>query len=404
MSTSPIRFALAAVAALLALAPAGPAAADSLFFDFEPSLFAPGTVHGQEGWSSAGAAGMGCAPYDHEVVVNGAAAPASFAAQSLRISNAVTAGCFSDHTFSAETLDEAGETDARADGMSGGTRQPTFVGEFTVASMVPDAYQPGLQVTISPDRGDGARMSFLNIADTPDGLDLLFYDYQRGRTVDPCGCCPPFGCTLVAEGLDRSVPHVVAIEMDLVDGEENDVVRIFVDDVLVHTGTSWEDYFRDFQPPESRTVDSLLFRTSGGSAPGTAGAGFLFDDVLVSSGPTVANVDVRPNNTDNQVNTNSRQLVPIAILSSAGFDASLVDDTSVVARGAGPSTTRTSIEDVDGDGLDDTLLYFRARDLDDPTPEECADSDAMLELSGATFDGKPFVGMDRVTWLGPACN
>ena len=68
---------------------AGIAYADSLSIDFE--TYALGTIHGQDGWSSAGAAGSGCAMYDHAVVSN-TYGYASFGAQSLRISNAVTSG------------------------------------------------------------------------------------------------------------------------------------------------------------------------------------------------------------------------------------------------------------------------------------------------------------------------
>ena len=32
--------------------------------------------------------------------------------------------------------------------------------------------------------------------------------------------------------------------MDFVDGPSNDVVRVYIDGVLVHTGTSWENYYR----------------------------------------------------------------------------------------------------------------------------------------------------------------
>ena len=61
--------------------------------------------------------------------------------------------------------------------------------------------------------------------------------------------------------------------MDFVDGPQNDVVLVFVDGSLAHTGTSWEDYFRDCEGNETRTVDSLLFRSSGTAAPANAWQG-----------------------------------------------------------------------------------------------------------------------------------
>jgi hypothetical protein len=73
--------------------------------------------------------------------------------------------------------------------------------------------------------------------------------------------------------------------MQFFDGPGNDVVRVYVDGVLKHTGTSWEDYFRECELGNaSRTVDSVLFRTGGGAAPGTLGKGWLIDNLKISSG------------------------------------------------------------------------------------------------------------------------
>jgi hypothetical protein len=49
----------------------------------------------------------------------------------------------------------------------------------------------------------------------------------------------------------------------------------------VHTGTSWEDYFRECEGNPTRPVDSMTFqaRSSGGTAPGTSGKGFLIDNL-----------------------------------------------------------------------------------------------------------------------------
>ena len=115
-------------------------------------------------------------------------------------------------------------------------------------------------------------------------------------------------------------------------------------------------------------------------------------------------IDLRPGSDDNQVNTRSRMLVPNAILGAADFDATQVDPLTVVARGAQPVATKTEIGDVDGDGYPDLTLYFRAGDFDPkPTPAECDDPDATLELTGSTLGGVPFAGSDSVRWIGPDC-
>lgn len=266
----------------LSLSISGAKAASSSL-DFES--YSAGTINAQDGWSSLGAAGSGCAIYDHAVVVN-AGAPASFGAKSLRMSNAVTSGCFGDQTFSKSLVDEAGESTAGNGGLSGGVRQTTFDAQWDFASTVPGAEQPGLSVVASPDRGDGARMSWVQMTDTPTGIDVNFYDYQAA--LDPlCLTGDGFAFTNVATGLDRTVPHTIKVRMRFVDGPANDVVAVYVDGVLRHTGTSWEDYFRDCEGNPSRTVDSVLFRTGGTAAPATAGKGFLIDNLTLTSGPVV---------------------------------------------------------------------------------------------------------------------
>ncbi len=266
-------FLLMAIATVVvAISPNG--LADSSSINFEPPLYTSGSIHNQDGWSSSGSAGSGCAMYDHAVVIN-SGAPVTFATQSLRMSNAVTSGCFGDQTFSKSLVNEAGETSAEGGGMSGGIRQNYFEAQWAFASTVPGAEQPGLSVVASPDRGDGARMSWVQMTDTPGGLEINFFDYQKS--------VGDFVSTNVASGLDRTQPHIIKITMNFVDGAENDIVNVYVDGVLLHTGTSWEDYFRDVEGNPTRTVDSILFRAGGAPAPGTLGFGFLVDNLSLTS-------------------------------------------------------------------------------------------------------------------------
>jgi len=257
-----------------------PVLAASLAIDFES--YTLGTVNGQDGWSSLGAAGSGCAVYDHTIAAN-TYGYASFGTKSLRMSNAVTSGCFGDQTFSKSLTDEAGETSAVSDGLSGGVRQNFFTAQWDFASTVPGSEQPGLSVVASPDRGDGARMSWVQMRDTPTGLEVNFYDYQSGAVEVGCTTGDNFIFSNVASGLDRTVPHTIKITMQFVDGSANDVVKVYVDGVLGHTGTSWEDYFRECEPNPTRTVDSILFRTGGAAAPATAGYGFVIDNLSLTS-------------------------------------------------------------------------------------------------------------------------
>lgn len=415
----------AAAAALCAAVSAS--RADSISVNFETPAYSTGLVHLQDSWSAFGSAGMGCAVYDVAVVTN-TYGYTTFGAQSLRDSNARTSGCFGDQTYSKPVGDEAGESGANNAGpggspiMSGGSRQSHFEASWDFASTVPGAEQPGLSVVASPDRGDGARMAWVQMQDTPGGLQINFYDYvdaspfgTLGSPADGCASEDDFRYTEVATGLDRTVPHTIKIVMDFQDGPGNDVVEIWVDGTLRHTGTSWEDYFhwceglggpydQGYGSNESRTVDCVLFRTGGGSVPANLGKGFLIDNLSISTGKIPVAIDVRPKNVQNQINTNAKQLIPIAILGRAGFDPiALVDVTSVDAHGASPLSTKFDQSDVNGDGYADMTLYFRGRDMTKPTSTECSDPAAMLTLTGATLGGSAFAGSDHVDWLGPDC-
>lgn len=280
-----IRFGIVALAAVMLVPGAG--SADTLAVDFEAPTYGLGAVHGQDGWSSLGSVGSGCALYDVEVVDATAYPYEGLGEQALRISNARTSGCFGDQTFSKSLADEAGEPDADAAGMSGGTRQSYFSASWTFASTKPNHFQKGLQVVASPDRGDGARMSWIQMTDSQNGIDVNFFGYDStlGGT---CSDLTNFVFTQIADGLDRTQPHTIEVEMFLLEGNNNDIVRVYIDGELAHEGKSWEDFFRLCQPiggtdAISRTVDSVLFRVAGAARPIFAGRGFLIDNFASAS-------------------------------------------------------------------------------------------------------------------------
>ncbi len=259
------------------------AATSTASVNFENPPYTPGTIHLQDGWSSFGAAGSGCAVYDHAVVANSYGIP-GFGAQSLRMSNAVTSDCFGDQTFSKAVPIGAGETTAQdVTGSTTSARQTNFEAQWQFASTVPGSEQAGLSVVASPDRGDGARMSWIQMKDLPGGLQVNFYDYQKGVA--------DFVFTTVASGLSRSMPHTIKVVMQFVEGPANDVVKVSVDGVLLHTGTSWEDYFRDEEGNPTRTVSRVLFRTGGAAAPATTGKGFLIDNMSLATYSAASSAD-----------------------------------------------------------------------------------------------------------------
>ena len=267
---------LAALSASLLMLASGTAFADTVGpISFESPTYTIGNINGQDGWTKTGT-------YDVAVVAN-TFSFASFGAQTLRISDAVTSGSFGDQTFAKPLVNSVGETSATNGTFSPGTKQTHFEMQFDIAS-TQLAQQPGMHISVSPDRGDGSRMSYLRFEDGSNGINVFFDDVQG--TTNPAN----FVETQIATDLSRSVPHTIKLTMDMFDGASNDVVKVWIDGTLVHTGTSWENYYRydsEASTEQSpRIVKTVLFRESGTATPADAGKGYLIDNLTLTSGPT----------------------------------------------------------------------------------------------------------------------
>jgi uncharacterized repeat protein (TIGR01451 family) len=258
----------------IALFPSGVATADTVTTNFEAPLFHLGSVNGQDGWKSAVPGDIPSLPhgYDQEVVANGGAPPA-FGGQSLRLSNGYNqfeAGPAEFHfqTYSKPTADAAGENQADTE----------YTAQFSFISTMPMAQQPGLYVSISPDEGEGGRMSYIGLEDTPDGIHVDFYD-----TPEPDG--EFVGYELATPPLPRDVPHTIKFWIKLNPGPDNDLVRIYIDG---HDSgqcfTTWENFYRSVPQPVP-TNDRLQFRSVGEQEDlSLIGGGFLFDNVSTTTG------------------------------------------------------------------------------------------------------------------------
>jgi hypothetical protein len=73
---------------------------------------------------------------------------------------------------------------------------------------------------------------------------------------------------------------------------------------------------------------------------------------------TTVPIDVKPGDTVSAINPTSNGKIPVAILSTANFDATTVDPSSVRFGPAASSPTHSQVEDVNGDGKPDLLLQF----------------------------------------------
>ncbi len=108
-------------------------------------------------------------------------------------------------------------------------------------------------------------------------------------------------------------------------------------------------------------------------------------------------IDVKPGDDENSINLGSKGVIPVAILSDESFDATTVDPATVMLAGAKVATQgkkgkfQASQEDVDGDGLLDTILHFKTEELQiDPDATE-------VTLTGQTYSGEAIVGSDNIT-------
>jgi hypothetical protein len=247
--------------------------------NFEPPAYSVGDINGQNGWKKTG-------PYDVAVAKVSSFPAASgyrFGTQALRSSDAITSGSFGDQTFSPGLANEAGESSADNAGLSTGPRQTDFAAAFAIGT-TQATQQPGLHMSVSPDRGDGARMSYLRFEDHADGVHVFFDDVTDSG---PFPKVATFNETDIAT-LSRTRAHLIGFSIHFKDGPANDVVKIYIDGQLKITGTTWEDYYR-YDPEQIGngnkvpTVDKMLFRESGLATPTNLGNGFLMDHVTLAS-------------------------------------------------------------------------------------------------------------------------
>ncbi len=128
----------------------------------------------------------------------------------------------------------------------------------------------------------------------------------------------------------------------------------------------------------------------------------LVNQVVVSCGVLVVDIDIKPGSYPNAINLGSSGVIPVAILSSGEFDAITVDPETVALAGAGVAVRGkgnrllSHEEDVNADGLLDLVVQVETENLD---PGQFQDGSAVLE--GSTYDGQQITGTDEVTIVPP---
>jgi hypothetical protein len=126
-----------------------------------------------------------------------------------------------------------------------------------------------------------------------------------------------------------------------------------------------------------------------------------FDNVIVNEGQLICpkkrvSIDIKPGSFPNSINPRSRGVIPVAILTTATFDATTVDPTTVFfgKTGTEAAPVHFAFEDVDQDGDTDMILHFNTQD----TGIQCGDTSA--SLTGETFSGQALEGSDSIKTVG----
>jgi hypothetical protein len=128
--------------------------------------------------------------------------------------------------------------------------------------------------------------------------------------------------------------------------------------------------------------------------------GFAVDGYAVSFTPMFpvieVDIDIKPGGFPNSINPKSEGVIPVAILTTATFDATTVDSTTVLfgATGTEAAPVQSALEDVDRDGDTDMILHFKTQE----TGIACGDTSA--SLTGETFGGQRIEGSDAIRTVG----
>jgi hypothetical protein len=92
-------------------------------------------------------------------------------------------------------------------------------------------------------------------------------------------------------------------------------------------------------------------------------------------------IDIKPGSFPNSINPNSKGVIPVAILTTADFDAATVDPATVAFGPDGAAPVHYALEDVDGDGDIDMILHFKTQDTG------ISPGDTEATLTAETEDG-----------------
>ena len=148
----------------------------------------------------------------------------------------------------------------------------------------------------------------------------------------------------------------------------------------------------DYSGPRPRFVDFIATfeQHCEGRVPALLGRLEMSDTAMPVA------IDIKPNSSDNVLNLESAGVIPVAILSSATFDATTVDPTTVTLAGAkvrllGKATHGScGPDDVNGDGVMDLVCHVETAAL------FILPGDSVAVLEATTFSGDAIRGQDSI--------
>jgi hypothetical protein len=107
-------------------------------------------------------------------------------------------------------------------------------------------------------------------------------------------------------------------------------------------------------------------------------------------------IDIKPESDPNSINIGSKGVIPIAILGSAGFDASTVNPLTITAvKVKGKSGNAGSLEDINNDGYLDLVVHVYTQGLG------LSSGDTEATIWGLTYGGTAVGGSDSIRIVPP---